>query len=97
MGESFVASNKPLLVFIGTDPENSEEDYLNAAPANVLFNISPEPVNTPLHQNCLHRSTTIIQTTLDDASQVSVLAIYIKSDWKFLREFYKMFDSERNK
>ena len=41
-------SKKPLLVFTGTDPEYSVEDYLNAVTANLILNIGPE---TPLHQN----------------------------------------------
>ena len=47
MTGSFITSNTPLMVFLGTDPENSDEDYLNAVPANCNFNISPEAVNTP--------------------------------------------------
>ena len=64
------------------------------------MNIGPEPKNTPLHQNWIHRCTALIQTTLDGAAQkwFSVLPIDIKSDWKrFTQEFSKMFDSERNK
>ena len=36
MGGSSVTSNKPLIVFTGTDPEYSEEDYLNAVTANLI-------------------------------------------------------------
>ena len=93
-------SNKPLMIFPGTDPEYSVEDYLNAVTANLILNIGPEPINTPLHQNWIHRRTALIQTTLDGASQkwFSVLPIDIKSDWKrFTQEFSKMFDSERTK
>ena len=100
MGGSSITSNKPLLVFTGTDPEYSVEDYLNAETANIILKTEPEPVNTPLHQNWIHRSTALIQTTLDGAAQKchSVLPIEIKSDWKrFTQEFSKMFDSERNK
>ena len=100
MGGSSITSNKPLMVFTGTYPENSVEDYLNAVTANLILNIGPEPINTPLHQNWIHRRTALIQTTLDGAAQkwFSVLPIEIKSDWKrFLQEFSKMFDSERNK
>ena len=100
MGGSSITSNKPLMVFTGTDPEYSVEDYLNAVTANLFLNIGPEPVNTPLHQNWIHRRTALIQTTLDGAAQkwFSVLPIEIKSDWKrFTQEFSKMFDSERNK
>ena len=88
------------MVFTGTDPEYSVEDYLNAVTANLILNIGPEPINTPLHQNWIHRRTALIQTTLDGAAQkwFSVLPIEIKSDWKrFTHEFSKMFDSERNK
>ena len=100
MGGSSITSNKPLMVFKGTDPEYSVEDYLNAVTANLILNIGPEPINTPLHQNWIHRRTLLIQTTLDGAAQkwFSVLPIEIKSDWKrFTQEFSKMFDSERNK
>ena len=100
MGGSSITSNKPLMVFTGTDPEYSVEDYLNAVTANLTLNIGPEPINTPLHQNWIHRRTALIQTTLDGAAQkwFSVLPIEIKSDWKrFTQEFSKMFDSERNK
>ena len=100
MGGSSITSNKPLMVFTGTDPEYSVEDYLNAVTANLILNIGPEPINTPLHQKWIHRRTALIQTTLDSAAQkwFSVLPIEIKSDWKrFTKEFSKMFDSERNK
>ena len=88
------------MVFTGTDPEYSVEDFLNAVTANLILNIGPEPINTPLHQNWIHRRTALIQTTLDGAAQkwFSVLPIEIKSNWKrFTQEFSKMFDSERNK
>ena len=88
MGGSSITSNKPV------------EDYLNAVTANLILNIRPEPINTPLHQNWIHRRTALIQTTLDGAAQkwFSVLPIEIKSNWKrFTQEFSKMFDSERNK
>ena len=100
MGGSSITSNKPLMVFTGTDPEYSVEDYLIAVTANLISNIGPEPINTPLHQNWINRRTALIQTTLDGAAQkwFSVLPIEIKSDWKrFTQEFSKMFDSERNK
>ena len=48
---SSIRSNKPLMVFTGTDPEYSVEDYLNAVTANLILNMGPEPINTPLHQN----------------------------------------------
>ena len=82
------------MVFTGTDPEYSVEDYLNAVTANLILNIGPEPINTPLHQNWIHRRTALKQTTLDGAAQkwFSVLPIEIKSDWKrFTKEFSKMF------
>ena len=100
MGGSSKTSNKPLMVFTGTDPENSVEDYLNEVTASLILNIGPEPINTPLDQKWIHRRTALIQTTLDGAAQkwFSVLPIDIKTNWKrFTQEFSKMFDSERNK
>ena len=100
MGGSSIRSNKSLMVFTGTDPECSVEDYLNAVTANLILNIGPEPINTSLHQNWIHRRTALIQTSLDGAAQkwFSVLPIEIKSDWRgFTQEISKMFDSERNK
>ena len=101
MGGSSITSNKLLLFFTGTDSEYSVEDYLNAVTANLILIIGLEPINTPLHQNWIHRRTALIQTTLDGAAQkwFSVLPIEIKSDWKrrFPQEFSKLFDSERNK
>ena len=88
------------MVFTGTDPEHSVEAYLNAVTANLILNIGPEPVNTPLHQSWIHRCTASIQTKHDYAAQncFSVLPIEIKSDWKiFTQKLSKMFDSERNK
>ena len=88
------------MVLTGTDPEYSVEDCLNAVTANLILNIGPEPINTPLHQNWIHRRTALIQTTLDGAAQkrFSVLPIDIKSDWKrFTKKFSKLFDSEKNK
>ena len=35
MGGSSITSNKPLMVFTGTEPECSVEDYLNAVTANL--------------------------------------------------------------
>ena len=92
MGGSSITSNEPLMVFTGTDPEYSVEDYLNAVTSNLILNIGPEPINTPLHQNWIHRRTALIQTTLDGAAQkwFSVLPIEIKSNWKrFTQEFSK--------
>ena len=54
MGGSSITSNKPLMVFTGTNPEYSVEDYLNAVTANLILNIGPEPINTPLHQNWIN-------------------------------------------
>ena len=99
-GGSSITSNKPLIVFTSTDPEYSVEDYLNAITANLIFNVAPEQVNTPLHQNWIQRGTASIQTTHDGAAQklISILSIEKKSDWKrFTQELSKMFDSERNK
>ena len=92
MGKSSLTSNKPLMVFTGTDPKYSVEDYLSAVTANLILNIGPEPINTPLHQNWIHRRTTLKQTKLDGTAQnwFSVLPIEIKSDWKrFTQEFSK--------
>ena len=100
MGGSTITSNKPLMVFTGTDPEYSVEDYVNAVTANLILNIGPEPINTPLHQNWILRRIGLIQTKLDDSAQkwFSLLPIDIKTDLKrFTKEFSKMFDSERNK
>ena len=87
------------MVFTGTDPEYSLEDYLNAVTANLILDIGPEPIKTPpLHQNWIRRCTALIQPTLDGAAQkwFSVLPKDIKSDWKrFTQVFSKIFDSER--
>ena len=88
------------MVFTGTDPECSVEDYLNAVTANLILKLGPQPIKTPFHQNWIHRRTALIQTTLGGAAQkwFSVLPIDIKSDWKRItQEFSKIFDSERNK
>ena len=80
IGGSSISSKKPLMVFTGTAPEYSVEDYLKAVTANLVLNIGPEPVNTLHHQNWIHRRTALIQTTLDGASKkwFSVLPIDIK-------------------
>ena len=44
MGGSSISSNKPLMVFTGTNLEHSVEDYLNAVTATLILNIGPEPV-----------------------------------------------------
>ena len=88
------------MIFTGTDPEYSVDDYLNAVIANLILKIGPESINTPLHQNWTHRRIALIQTTLDGAAQkwFPVFPIKIKSDGKrFTQEFSKMFDSEKNK
>ena len=69
MDGSSITSNKPLMVTTGTDLEYSVEDYLNAVTANLILNIEPETVNTPLHQIWIHRRRALIQTTLDGAAQ----------------------------
>ena len=95
MGGSSITSNKPLMLFAETDPEYSVEDYLNAVTAILIINIGPEPINTPLHQNWIHRRTALIQATLDGAEKKSLEK---KSDWERLtQELSKMFDSERDK
>ena len=76
MGGSIISSNKPLMVFTGTNPEYPVEDYLNAVTANSILNIGPEPVYTTLHQKLIHRRRALIQTTLDGAAQKRFL------DWK---------------
>ena len=96
MGGSSITSNKQLVLFTETDPEYSKDHYLNAVTANLILNIGPEPITTPLHQNWIHMKISL--TTLDDAVQnwFSVLPIEIESDWKqFKQEFLKIFDSER--
>ena len=37
MGGSSITSNKPLMIFTGTDPDYSVEDYLNAVTANLIL------------------------------------------------------------
>ena len=77
MDGASISSTKPLMVFTGANPEYSVEDYLNKVIANLILNIGPELVNTPLHQNWIHRRTALSQTTLDGAAQkwFSVLPI----------------------
>ena len=92
MGGSAKISKKTLMVFTGTDLEYSVESYLNAVAANLILNLGPEPIITPLHQNWIHRRTALLQTTLDGAAQkwFSVLPLDIKTDWKkFTQEFQK--------
>ena len=68
MGGKSITSNKPFMVFTGTDPEYSVEDYLIAVTASLILNIGTEPINTHIHQNWIHRRTALIQTTLDGAA-----------------------------
>ena len=88
MDVSSITSNKPLMVFTGTNPEYSVEDYFNAVTWFLI--IGPETDNTPRHRNWIYRRTGLIQTTLDGAAQnwFSVLPVKNKSDWKpFTQEF----------
>ena len=55
MAGSSITPNKPLMVFTGTDLEYSVEDYLKAVTAKLILNIGPEPENTRLHQNWVHK------------------------------------------
>ena len=50
MGGLAITSNKQLMVFTGTDPEYSVENYFNAVTANLILNIGLEPIKTPFHQ-----------------------------------------------
>ena len=63
MGGSPIPSKKPLMAFSVTDPEYSVEGYLNAVKANLVLNKGPEPLNTPLHQNYIHRCAALIPIT----------------------------------
>ena len=69
MGESSIFSNKPLIVFTGTDPEYSVEDCLNVVTANLILTEGLQSISTQLHQNEIHRCTAVIQTALDGAAQ----------------------------
>ena len=64
MGGSSITLHKPLKIFTSTYPEYSVEDCLNAVTANLILNIGPEPINTPLHQNWIQRRTALIQPPL---------------------------------
>ena len=88
------------MVFTGTDPEYSVEDYLNAVTATLISNIGPERVNTPFLQNWIHRRTALIPTTLDGAAQKCFFSFTYRNKIrleKLTQDFLKMFDSERNK
>ena len=74
MDRSSKSSTKPLKLFSGKDPEYSVEYYLNAVRANLILNMVPEPVNTPLHQNWMHRRTALFQATLDGEAQKLVFS-----------------------
>ena len=67
------------MMFTGTDPEYSVEDYLLAVTAK----LNPS-IFTPFHQNWIHRRRELIQTPLDGAALkwFPVLPIEIKPDWK---------------
>ena len=60
MGESSISSNKLLMVFIGTDPGYSFEDYLKAITVKLFLSIGLEPVKTPINQNWIHKQTALI-------------------------------------
>ena len=70
------------MIFTITDHECSVDDYLYAVTANLVLNIGPESVKTPLLQNWINKRTASVQTTLDDAAQkwVSVLPIETEPD-----------------
>ena len=84
MSISSIKSIKTLMVFTGTDPDYSVEDYLIAVTSHSILNIGLEPVNTPLHQNWIHRRTALLPTNLGGAARkwFSVSAEEITSDWK---------------
>ena len=77
MCDSSITSNKPLMVFPGTDPQHAVEDYFNAVTANFILSIEPEPINTPPHRNWVHKRSFLIKTTLYGSAekQFSVLPI----------------------
>ena len=72
MGGSSITSNKPLLAFTGTVPEYSVEVFLNAVTAYSMLSIGPEPLNTSLHQNWIHKHSVLIQTALLFVVQVQL-------------------------
>ena len=57
MGGPSITSNKPLMEFIGRDPEHSVEYCLIAVTVFLVVNTGPEPENTPLQENGIHRRT----------------------------------------
>ena len=100
MAGSSLTSNKPLMLFTGTDRNDLVENYLNVVRANLLLNIGPESSYTLLHQNWAHRHTALIQTNLDGAAhkRFSIFLIEVTSRWKqFTQESSKTFNFERNK
>ena len=64
-------ASKTFLVFTGTDPECSVEEYLNAVTANRIWNLSPEPINTPLHENWIRR-----------LQKVNLIGKFLQTDFK---------------
>ena len=48
IGRSSITSNTPPTLFTGTDPEYLVEDYLNAVTTNLISNIGPQLIHTPL-------------------------------------------------
>ena len=81
MGGSSITSNKPLMLFTGTNPGYSVEDYLHAVTINLISNIDPEPIIIPFNQKWIHMRTALIQTHQDGTAQsfFSVLPIKVKS------------------
>ena len=69
MGGLSLTSNKLLILFTGTNSDYSVEDYLNAVTASLFLNKGLETIYTPLHQNWIHKRTSLTQTTLDGAAQ----------------------------
>ena len=57
------------MVLRGTDPVYSVEGYLITVTANLVLNIGPEPLNTPLPQHWNHRRTPLIQATIEGTAQ----------------------------
>ena len=87
------------MIFTGTDPEYPVGEYLNAVTVNLILNIGPKPVNTPIHQNWI-LWLALFETTFNGTTQnwFSVLPIYNKEDWKRpTQDISKLIDSERNK
>ena len=66
------------MVFTIIDAQISGEGYSNPVTANLILKLGPEPMNTPIHQNWIHRRTALIQTTLDCAAQMWFSALPIK-------------------